>query len=103
MKRVLVRFWRRGGREPSAALLVVDVEPSEILWILGEIRRGAAGTLERFLLGDGTVLAVELARRLPERPLGRVSLAGPRDRADAVLDVLSEFREESFQGNTGLR
>lgn len=68
-----------------------DVDPEEIVRALARIRARPRLTAGGYLLNDGTVLAVELARMLPGDPIGRVSLASPEDAADATLEVTTDI------------
>ena len=85
MERLLIRFltrfpFRRRAR-PVAALLFYDVAPRElirrVLGLRDRIRirgRGLMGP-QGVLVNDGSVLAAELLRSLPARPLGHMSFA----------------------------
>jgi hypothetical protein len=53
-------------------------------------------TPQGYLLNDGTVLAIEVARVLPDAPVGRVSLAGPESPADHVVEVHSDMGREAL-------
>ena len=75
----------------AGSLLVYDVEPEEIVRVLKIIRARPRLTAGGYLLNDGTVLAVELARMLPGDPIGRVSLATPEDASDATLEVTTDI------------
>ncbi len=96
--RVLVKFLTRRQTDPvlSGALLVYGLEPCEILRMLASIRARFQPKLTPagYLVNDGTVLAVELARRLPPEPVGMVSLSNGEDAADSVLEVVTDMTQE---------
>lgn len=106
LQRVRVRFVTLNPLhdEPveSGALLVYDVGLVELFKALGCIRSRYRSRLKPhltpggYLLNDGTVLAIELARSLPPDPIGRVSLAGPNDAADAELEIRSDMGRETL-------
>jgi hypothetical protein len=100
--RVLVKFLtRKPGHDepsPSGALLVFDAEPGEIFKALSAVRaRVKHAASGGYLLNDGTVLAIELARALSGDPVGRVSLASEGDVADTVVEVHSDVGSEQVR------
>lgn len=101
MRRLLVRFYTRlpNHRDLSlvAALVLYDLSPREVVARLvhlrERVRRSPRGLLgpNGVLINDGSVLAAELLRSLPHRPLGHLSLAPPGTEADARLDVITNL------------
>jgi hypothetical protein len=94
--RFLTRFPFRREPTPAAAVLVFDLPPREAARRLVRLRervgrsgRGLRGP-SGYLLNDGSVLAAELLRELPDRPLGYASFATFDQEADAVLDVVTD-------------
>lgn len=101
MERTLIRFRTRfpfrSEPVPAAAVLIVDLAPREAVRRLVRLRervgRGGCGGLHGpagYLINDGSVLAAELLRELPDRPLGYASFAAFDQEADAVLDVVTD-------------
>ena len=94
--RFLTRFPFRRDPQPAAAVLVYDLPPRELMRRVLRLRervgrsgRGLKGP-QGYLLNDGSVLAAELLRDLPDRPLGYASFAQPDQPAESVLDVLTD-------------
>ncbi len=94
--RFLTRFPFRRDPQPAAAVLVYDLPPGEVVRRVLRLRervsragRGLKGP-RGYLLNDGSVLAAELLRDLPDRPLGYASFAPPDQTAESVLDVLTD-------------
>jgi len=94
--RFLTRFPFRRDPQPTAAVLVYDLPPREVVRHVLRLRervsragRGLQGPMG-YLLNDGSVLAAELLRDLPDRPLGYASFAPSDQPAESVLDVLTD-------------
>lgn len=100
MTRTLIRFLTRfpfhRDPRPSAALLLFETSPRDVVQALNRVRlggdgggRGVRGPLGH-LMNDGTVLVVELLRELPRRCVGHASLAAFDEPADTVMDVVTD-------------
>jgi len=107
MGRILIRFlthypFRRRPR-PAAALIFYDVAARDLIRRILRLRdrvrtqgRGLRGPLG-YLLNDGSVLAAELLRSLPDRPLGHMSFAPFDAQADSVLDIITDVRHPTVK------
>lgn len=96
MLRTLIRFLTRfpNGQTGRSILLLYETPWQEVLRELDRLRTRLAASRvppAGYLVNDGSVLAAELVRQLPERPVGYVSLGGAEQRVDAVIEVRTDL------------
>lgn len=101
MLRTLIRFLTRfpNGQTGQSNLLLYETPWQEVMRELDRLRERLSSSrapLAGYLVNDGSVLAAELVRQLPERPVGYVSMGGAEQRVDSVIEVHTDLLDSDF-------